>query len=518
MRLFSSIPDLPVVPRPVPGEALGGWVETIANLYGLSRADYLERLGVPRRWVTEAINRDLVFRPLPTVMARLQVDTGIASEVLRGMTFAGLDRPLEDACRNHHVPCPECAYEAERRADRPVELLFTRAAWRVVCPLHPPDPYPRDVVAGVPLPAFYDRVRHIIGFLDRAAFDRSVFQEVVGTRLAPAYSVDVFLWFVHLLNSFLRVEIADIDTMRECCEFRILDAYDANADLRPVPLPAEERNGLAVSLVLAWQLVAAPFTTLFAGLRTTNRAGRKTDRDQAQFTAMIRLLLEFWPGEMLAMPMMGRALSVRWQSKDTVATSTAQTLAKPWSNHPSYTERLAEAHWNHMAWARELLVGRPLVTRTDHVSRFPSVGPFHYRPVASNTQAASRIGAARRTAWDERNLALGKRPGLPRFPEKAMRRARRHPKSPPSRTALSLTISPHILDAVRQALEAHGPLPKKLRARERRALLRKLSAAAAKHLTETAGRELSIRHDDTIGSALQREHQFPGVPSRPNGR
>ncbi|RUQ61405.1 hypothetical protein EJ913_29725 [Azospirillum doebereinerae] len=118
MRLFASIPDLPVVPRPAPGEALGGWVETIANLYGLSRADYLERLGVPRRWVTEAINRDLVFRPLPTVMARLQVDTGIAGEVLRGMTFAGLDRPLEDACLNHHVPCPECAYEAERRADR----------------------------------------------------------------------------------------------------------------------------------------------------------------------------------------------------------------------------------------------------------------------------------------------------------------------------------------------------------------------------------------------------------------
>ncbi|MGF7178337.1 hypothetical protein [Azospirillum doebereinerae] len=41
----------------------------------------------------------------------------------------------------------------------------------------------------------------------------------------------------------------------------------------------EERNGLTVSLVLAWQLVTAPFTTLFAGLRTSNRAGRKTDRD-----------------------------------------------------------------------------------------------------------------------------------------------------------------------------------------------------------------------------------------------
>ncbi|MGF7178338.1 hypothetical protein [Azospirillum doebereinerae] len=233
---------------------------------------------------------------------------------------------------------------------------------------------------------------------------------------------------------------------------------------------------------------------------------------------MIRLLLEVWPGEMLAMPMMGRARSVGWQSKDTVATHTAQTLAKPWSNHPSYTERLAEAHWNHMAWARALLADRPPVTGNHHVSRFPSVGTFHYRPVAANTQAASRIGAARQAAWDERNLTLGKRPGLPRFPEKAMRRARGRSTSLPSRTAPSLTISPHILDAVRQVLEAHGPLPKKLRARERRALLRKLSAAAAKHLTETAGRESSIHHDDTIGSTLQREHQVPGVPSRPNGR
>ncbi|GLR77466.1 hypothetical protein GCM10007856_01340 [Azospirillum oryzae] len=497
MRLFASIPDLPVVPPPAPGEALGGWVEAIADLYGLSRADYLKRLGVPRRWVTEAINRDLVFRPLPSVMARLQVDTGIAEEVLRGMTFTGLDRPLEEVCRNHYVPCPECAYEAERQADRPVELLFARAAWRVVCPLHPPDLDPGDVVAGVPLPAFYDQVRHVIGFLDRAAFDRTLFQEVVGTRLAPAYSVDVFLWFVYLLNSFLRVEVSDIDTMRECCEFRILDAYDTNADLQPVPLPAEERNGLAVSLVLAWQLLAAPFTTLFAGLRTTNQAGRKTRRDEGQFMAVIRMLLEFWPGEILAIPMTGGALSVRWPPKETVATRTAQALAKPWSNHASYAERLAEAHWNHTAWVRALLADRSLVTGPHHVSHFPWVGPFHYRPVASNTRSASRIDAARQAARNKRNLGLSKRPGLPRFSETVIRRARRPSTAPPHQPAPCLTISPHIVDAVRQVLEAHGPLPKKLRARERRALMRKLSAAATKLLASQAEGGLTMRQATT---------------------
>lgn len=370
------------------------------------------------------------------------------------------------------------------------------------------------MVAGVPLPAFYDQVRQVIGFLDRAAFDRTLFQEAVGARLAPAYSVDVFVWFVYLLNSFLRVEVSDIDTMRECCEFRILDAYDANADLQPVPLPAEDRNGLAVSLVLAWQLLATPFTTLFAGLRTTNQAGRKTKRDEGQFMAVIRMLLEFWPGEILAIPMTGGALSVGWPSKDTVATRTAQTLAKPWSNHASYAGRLAEAHWNHTAWVRALLADRSLVTGPHHVSHFPWVGPFHYRPVASNTRSASRIDAARQASWNKRNLGLGKRPGLSRFPETAIRRARRASTAPPNQPAPCLTISPHILDAVRKVLEAYGPLPKKLRARERRSLMRKLSAAATKLLTLQGEIGLSMSNA-TVDSYSGTEANRPALPSEP---
>lgn len=488
--LFSSAPNLPVVPLPAPGEALGSWVAVIADLYGLSRADYLERLGVPRRWVTEAIDRDLVFRPLPSVMTRLQADTGIAEDVLRQMTFAGLDRPLEDACRCHHAPCPECNYEAARRAGRPVDLLFARAAWRVVCPHHLPDLKPMEIAAQVPLLVFYDQARQAIAFLDRAAYDQSVFQEIVGTRLAPAFSADVFLWFVHLLNVFLSVQVADVDTMRERSEFRILSVFEEDTDSRPVPLPEEMCNSLAVSLVLAWQFVTAPYTTLFVGLRTTNPAGGKTGRDQTQFTALIRLLLEVWPGEVLAIPVLGGAMSVRRSAGQHAYTVGAEAVTKPWSNDPSHAERLAEAHWNHVAWVKALFADPPRSQSSGYVSQFPSVGPFGHRPVAANTHAASLIARKRQAVWEKRSLTPSRRAGLQRFSEALPSR----PKEPhaafvdPART---LTISPHIRDAVEQVLAAYGPLPGKLHPRERRALLRKLSAAAIKHLSLGAWQVLS---------------------------
>ncbi|QCO06104.1 TniQ family protein [Azospirillum argentinense] len=112
---------------PASGEALGSWVRVIARTYGLMPGPYLRRLGIPHRWVTKAIHRDLVIRPLPSVMERLQADTGVAPEVLRRMTFSGLDRELEEAC-NHYVPCAACVDEASRRAGQPVNLLH---AWAV---------------------------------------------------------------------------------------------------------------------------------------------------------------------------------------------------------------------------------------------------------------------------------------------------------------------------------------------------------------------------------------------------
>jgi hypothetical protein len=468
-------------------------VATIARTYGLTLVEYLGHLGVPRRWVTTTIERDLVIRPLPSVVRALQADTGIAEGVLRQMTFFGLDRDLEEACQRHHAPCPACDREAARRAGRPVTLLHVRAVWRVVCPDHPPYPKPMEVEAEVPLAPFYEQVRMIITFLDRAAFDQTAFADIVGKRLAPAFTAGTFVRFVYLLNGYLSVRVTDFDTMREQAEFRILRAYGKDEDGEPIPLPPDERNDPAISLVLAWQLVTDPIRILLTGLRTVNPARHKTAQDVEQFTTLVRVLLEFWPGEMLTMPLTaltGRALSPREWKGDGIHTALAIAMTDHRRNDPSHAVRLVEAHWNHVAWTGILFSGETVKRHPQRFSQFPAAGPFRYWHVAADTKAAAWIGMARRAAWGQRNWDT--RAGLQRFMAKPVRRTgTRHAKplrlmsgkQAPERV---VAAGAHIEEAVRNALAAHEPLSAKLRPRERRALLRKLSAAAIKHLNQKA--------------------------------
>lgn len=493
--LFTTMPELPVVPLPANGEALGSWIWAIAHTYGLMPGTYLRRLGIPHRWVTEAIARDLVIRPLPSVMERLQADTGVAPEVLRRMTFSGLDCELEEAC-HHHVPCAACVDEASRRAGRPVSLLHAWAVWRVVCPDHPPCPKPREVADGLPLAPFYGQVRTIITFLDRAAFDPQAFEGIVGKRMAPALTAAAFVRFVFLLNAYLSVRVTEFDEFRDLAGFRIRRAFSRNEAGEPVPLPAEERNDPAISLVLAWQLVVDPLRTLLAGLHTTNPVHRKTERDTGQFMALVGLLLEFWPGEMLSLLLTGHALSRRDWSGDGVRTGLAIAATEQWSNDPSHSARLAEAQWNHTAWTRGLFSDAIRNRHAGWRSRFPIDGPFHSGFVAANTKAASLIGQARRDAW--RLSSQDERAGLGRFLAKPAPPIREKPPNPPAPTperqapATAPVIHHHIAQATQFALDAHGPLPTgKLRARQRRALLRKLSAAAVRCLNQGAWREMA---------------------------
>ncbi|UKJ76696.1 integrase catalytic domain-containing protein [Azospirillum brasilense] len=71
-------------------------------------------------------------------------------------------------------------------------------------------------------------------------------------------------------------------------------------------------------------------------------------------------------------------------------------------------------------------------------------------------------------------------------------RSTRSSRSSPRRPTMFLSIHHHIVQAVRFALDAHGPLPTgKLRARQRRAVLRQLSAAAVRCLNQMAWREMA---------------------------
>ena len=158
----------------------------------------------------------------------------------------------------------------------------------------------------------------------------------------------------------------------------------------------------------------------------------------------------------------------------------AIALTEHWSNDPSHAERLAEAHWNHAAWTGILFSAAIRKRHPQRMSQFPIAGPFRYRHVAAGTKAAGLIGQARRDAWRRRTWST--RAGLWRFMAK--------PDPTPGRRAPERTASveDHIAQSVRLALEAHGPLPtKRLRARQRRALLRKLSATAIKGLNQGHG-------------------------------
>src|ERR1017187_10498509 len=101
--VFSSAPVLPVVIRPYPGESLSGWLHSLTDVYGLSLAAYLNRLGTPlvhskggTRY--DSADRRLTVVPEPAFLQALQIDTGVGMATLRAMTFIGIEEQLRSRC------------------------------------------------------------------------------------------------------------------------------------------------------------------------------------------------------------------------------------------------------------------------------------------------------------------------------------------------------------------------------------------------------------------------------------
>lgn len=113
--------------------------------------------------------------------------------------------------------------------------------------VRPPEAY--FVSQEVPLAPFHGRVRDIIAFLDRAAFDPMAFAGLVGERLAPAITAGAFVRFVHLLNAHLSLRVAEFDTLRDRAGFRIVHAFGRDEDGEPLALPPDARNDPTISLV-----------------------------------------------------------------------------------------------------------------------------------------------------------------------------------------------------------------------------------------------------------------------------
>jgi hypothetical protein len=240
-------------------------------------------------------------------------------------------------------------------------------------------------------------------------------------------------------------------------------------------------------LLLAWQLTADPPRTLLTGMRTIHPVRHKSMQDIAQVTGLLDLLLEIWPGEILAPLIAGGSVSTGRQAGNGDHAALAVALTDHRRNAPDHDLILAEADWNHAALIG-LLFSDEFPRRTQRLSQFTNVGPFRYRHLAAGLKTAAAVQRRRQKVWA--NRAWDRRAGLqqllsePKRPAWGKAAAFRGP--PEARRGPEPPVSPsaRIVEAVQVAMAAHGPMPMKPCPRQRRALLRKLASAAVRHLSE----------------------------------
>lgn len=212
------------------------------------------------------VDQRLHFRVKVDSHTRIQQDTGLYPDRLAAMTFIGLDPDLASAALKHNTPCPACTAAAVTSGGRPVSLLGARAAWRVACPMHPSFPRPEEISVGVDLAPIHVRIREILSILDRSAFDPEILEDYM-PEIRPAVTAGTAVHFAYLLNSFLQVRLETYDTLRDVAVFQVVRTYEPVYHGQPTPLLVDARNDRALSMLLAWQLLAQPIWSLLVGLR-----------------------------------------------------------------------------------------------------------------------------------------------------------------------------------------------------------------------------------------------------------
>jgi hypothetical protein len=294
-RAFSGLPRLPVVPPPIAGETLSGWVSCLGEIYGLPADRLLRGVGAspPRqlRWLDIA--------PSSRVLATLSAQTGVAATFMRErMTFHRLGRELVPTVLVSKPLCRRCVVEAEA-AGRMVERLRWIAPWRFACEQHPPP------VSG----------EEVDGRLDAAAMLRDV--TLFSKRLSYAAAEDPSRPFPSIARSTADC-IRLVRGINDRLRLRVRAGHNGVAvfevrEVRPgldEAIAPERRNHLVVSAWYAWHVMANPDGAIYQ--RT-----RSADREQAH--ALTVLLAGFLPGEqMVAVLRLGAELgtAARWRPRD----------------------------------------------------------------------------------------------------------------------------------------------------------------------------------------------------------
>lgn len=472
--VFGAIPHLPVVPLPQAEEDIASWLQAVAETYGMRPTAYLAHLGMPRVSDRSTIADELILNPAPRLLTRLQEDTGIHGSRLAAMTLGGLDPDLAAAALNHRRPCGACTTAATARAGRPVNLLGARAVWRVVCPAHPPLPKPEEIAAGLDLAPVYARIREILTILDRAVFDRSELDAHM-PFVYPAATVGSVVHFTYLLNSFVQVRLATYDPLRDRATFQVLRTHEPVERGRPVPLPVEVRNDLAVSLLLAWQLLSTPRWALLVGLRLQAEPASPVGCSGPAARAVFDLLLDAWPAEVIGDLIIGFRQSEQVRpSRPRRVTRTAVALTAPYGNQPDFDMLRAIASEQHAAFVGHLfsrsVTGRPAVT----FSVFHDDGPFRYRMPPAAGRTAATVALLRSNVWKQRDWTRHLRKLRPQAPAHTPRKV---PEPP-----LALMSSETVKAVVKRAVLAVGLPEACLDAKAHRRHWQKLLAAGRDEL------------------------------------
>lgn len=479
---FNAVPFLPVVPLPHPGEALGSWLGAIGRLYGLTTKKYLARLGVPVVRSRGNLDVDVLVRPPRQFMHALAADTGVALDWLYGMTFAGLEKELETAVPRHHAPCPACHRRASERMRRPVELLHARSPWRVVCPEHPPPLKWGEISNFVDPALFFGKVKSTIACLDKLAFKDKGNKPPMEAPMATVFSVAEVLRFLYVVNAHLLVRVERYDELKDFVSFVVLRAYERDNRGKPIPLDPKERNSLAVSMILVWQLTVAPYASIIGGLWTERPAARKDASDLALMKALIRLIMEYWPAEMLSALFPKRHSERRPALENKRYTALSLKILEPFQNQTIYQTLLPEADWAHRAWIALLMTPELSERRYRKYSEFEAPRVFRYKGLPADRHGADAVRIVRTAAW--RSRAWPRAIGLQRYAEPPRSFRNKSPRTPRS-SATAANAPERVKVAVRQALDEVGPVPPGLSPKESRALYRKLRAKAVRRFKES---------------------------------
>lgn len=251
---FAGLPKLPLVPPPYPGEGLGGWVQAIADAYGLNWRHLLQTLGmpVPRRL------RSLNMAPPQEWVQQLAEQTGlIGSELRARMTVGQLSRDMA-ALVYAAVPCRACAARIPPGRTRPVEYLADFAPWTVICKRSDCTALEDHRVGRRHCPQMY-RDLELLSDRIRTAAPLDLGHPFPAVPLPLAACIEI----VQEINTRLKLRVTM--TRHKEAMFMVEDVLTtATVDGTSRPWP---RDGRAVSAWFAWHVLTAPEEALWRPTR-----------------------------------------------------------------------------------------------------------------------------------------------------------------------------------------------------------------------------------------------------------